>query len=118
LAESTAQLIVKGMINAAKADGEIDSAEMQRIVGKLQEAGMDEEMRAWVLNEMGQPLDLDAFAAEVPGPEVAAQIYAASLLSIEVDTDAERAYLAGFAQKTGLHPMVVQHIQQSMGLTV
>jgi uncharacterized membrane protein YebE (DUF533 family) len=116
-AESTAQLIVKGMINAAKADGEIDSAEMQRIVGKLQEAGMDEEMRAWVLNEMGQPLDLDAFAAEVPGPEVAAQIYAASLLAIEVDTDAERAYLAGFAQKTGLHPIVVQHIQQSMGLT-
>jgi uncharacterized membrane protein YebE (DUF533 family) len=117
LAESTAQLVLKGMINAAKADGEIDPAEMQRIVGKLQEAGMDEQTRAWVLNEMSRPLDLDAFAAEIPGQEASAQIYAASLLAIEVDTDAERAYLAEFAQKTGLHPMVAQHIQQSMGLT-
>ena len=116
-AESTAQLVLKGMINAAKADGKIDSAEMQRVVGKLQETGMDEQTRAWVLNEMGRPLDLDAFAAEIPGEEVAAQIYAASLLAIEVDTDAERAYLAQFAQKTGLHPMVAQHIQRSMGLT-
>jgi len=32
-------------------------------------------------------------------------------------TDAERAYLAEFAQKSGLHPMVAQHIKQSMGLT-
>ena len=116
--ESTAQLVLKGMINAAKADGKIDPTEMQRIVGKLQESGMDEQTRAWVLNEMGQPLDLDAFAAEIPGQEVAAQIYAASLLAIEVDTDAERAYLAQLAQKTGLHPMVAQQIQQSMGVTV
>ncbi len=117
MAESTAQLILQGMINAAKADGEIDQAEMQRIVGKLQETGMDEETRAWVLNEMSRPLDLDAFAAEIPSPEVAAQIYAASLIAIEVDTDAERAYLTAFAQKTGLDPRVAQHIQQSMGLT-
>ena len=49
---------------------------------------------------------------------MAAQVYAASLLAIEVDTDAERAYLAKLAQKTGLHPMVAQQIQQSMGVTV
>jgi len=35
-----------------------------------------------------------------------------------VDADAERAYLAQLAQKTGLHPMVSRHIQQSMGVTV
>ncbi len=116
--ESAAQLVLKGMINASKADGKIDPTEMQRIVGKLQESGMDDQTRAWVLNEMRQPLDLDAFAAEIPGQEVAAQVYAASLLAIEIDTDGERAYLAELAQKTGLHPMVAEHIQQSMGVTV
>jgi uncharacterized membrane protein YebE (DUF533 family) len=114
--ESTAQIVLKGMINAAKADGQIDPNEMQRIVGKLQEAGMDEQTKAWVMTEMSQPLNLDAFAAEIPSQEVAAQVYAASLLAIEVDTDGERRYMAQLAQKTGLHPMVAQHIQQSMGM--
>jgi uncharacterized membrane protein YebE (DUF533 family) len=116
-AEATAQVVLKGMINAAKADGQIDPNEMQRIVGKLQEVGMDQQTKAWVMTEMSQPLNLDAFAAEIPSQEVAAQVYAASLLAIEVNTDAERRYLAQFAQKTGLHPMVAQHIQQSMGMT-
>jgi uncharacterized membrane protein YebE (DUF533 family) len=117
-AEATAQVILKAMISAAKADGQIDSAEMQRIVGKLQEVGMDEQIKAWVMNEMSQPLNLDGLVAAIPSQEVAAQVYAASLLAIEVDTDAERAYLAQLAQKTQLHPMVVQHIQQSMGISV
>jgi uncharacterized membrane protein YebE (DUF533 family) len=117
-AEATAQLILKGMISAAKADGQIDEAEMQRIVGKLQDVGMDEDTRGWVLNEMRQPLDLDALAAEIPDQQAAAEVYAASLLAIEVDTDAERSYLARLAQKTQVHPQVAQHIQQAMGLTV
>ncbi len=115
-AEATSQLILKGMINAAKADGQIDQGEMQRIVGKLQEVGMDDQTKAWVMQEMSSPLNLGAFAAEIPSPEVAAQVYAASLLAIEVDTDGERNYLAQLAQKTGLHPMVAQQIKQSMGI--
>jgi uncharacterized membrane protein YebE (DUF533 family) len=116
--ETTAQIVLKGMINAAKADGQIDPNEMQRIVGKLQEAGMDEQTKAWIMTEMSRPLNLDAFAAEIPSQEVAAEVYAASLLAIEVNTDAERRYLTQLAQKTGLHPMVAQHIQQSMQVTV
>jgi uncharacterized membrane protein YebE (DUF533 family) len=67
---------------------------------------------------MYRPLDLDAFVAEIRSPEVAAQVYAASLLAIEVDTDAERNYLQQLAQRTGLQPASVQHIHQAMGLAV
>jgi uncharacterized membrane protein YebE (DUF533 family) len=115
---NTAELILKGMINAAKADGQIDQQEGQRIMGKLQEAGIDQHGQQWVLNEMYRPLDLDAFAAEIHSPEVAAQVYAASLLAIEVDTDAERSYLQQLAKRTGLQPTVVQQIHQTMGLAV
>jgi uncharacterized membrane protein YebE (DUF533 family) len=58
---------------------------------------------------------VNAFAAEIPNREVAAQVYAASLLAVEVDTAAERQYLEQLAQRTGLHPAVVRHIQETMG---
>jgi uncharacterized membrane protein YebE (DUF533 family) len=80
--ESTAQLVLKGMINAAKSDGQISPDEMQRIVGKLQESGADQGMQQWVLQQMQQPLNVQAFATEIPNQEVAAQVYAASLLAV------------------------------------
>jgi uncharacterized membrane protein YebE (DUF533 family) len=113
---SNAQLVLKGMINAAKADGRIDPQEAQRIVGRLQEAGIDQDGQQWILTEMHRPLDLDAFVAEIRSPEAAAEVYAASLLAIEVDTDAERDYLQQLAQRTGLQPEVVLQINQTMGV--
>jgi uncharacterized membrane protein YebE (DUF533 family) len=114
--ESQAQLVLKGMINAAKSDGQISPAEMQRILGKLEEAGADAEMQQWVMSQMAEPLDLAAFIAEIPSAEVAAEVYAGSLLAIEVDTDAERAYLKQLAEGTGLHPLVVNQIHQTLGV--
>jgi uncharacterized membrane protein YebE (DUF533 family) len=114
--EQTAVLVIKGMINAAKSDGEIGLEEMQRIVGKLKESGMDQGTEHWVMAELSKPPDLNAFVAEIPSPEVAAEVYAASLLAIEVDTEAERAYLQEFAERTGLNPAVVQYINQTMGV--
>ena len=115
--ETTAQLVLKGMINAAKSDGQISPDEMQRIVGKLQESGADQGMQQWVLQQMQEPLNVLAFAAEIPNQEVAAQVYAGSLLTIEVDTDAERRSLQQFAQATDLHPLVVGQIHQTLGVT-
>ncbi len=115
---NTAELVMKGMINAAKADGQVDPQEAQRITGKLQEAGIDEGGQQWVLSEIYRPLDLDAFVAGIKSPEVAAEVYAASLLAIEVDTDAERSYLQQLARLTGLQPAVVQQIHQAMGVAV
>lgn len=114
--QSTAELVLKGMINAAKSDGQVSGDEIQRIVGKLREAGLDDSAQQWVMHEMQQPLDVAAFAAEMPSHEVAAQVYAASLLAVEVDTQAERRYLDEFAQRAGLHPQVVRQIQQAMGI--
>ena len=115
---NTAELVIKGMINAAKADGEVSADEITRIVGKLKEAGMTGDTEAWIMKELRQPLDLDAFAAAIPNQEVAAQVYAASLLAIEVDTPQEQAYLADLAKKTGLDAAVVQNIQQTLGAKV
>jgi uncharacterized membrane protein YebE (DUF533 family) len=114
--ESTATLILKGMISAAKSDGSIDNKEMQKIVGKLREGGADDELQQFVLDEMSKPMDLEGLVSEIPDQAVAAQVYAASLFAIEVDTAAERYYLAQLAQQTGLDQDLVQQLHNAVGV--
>ncbi|EIC23315.1 tellurite resistance TerB family protein [Thiorhodovibrio frisius] len=114
--EQKTQLIIKGMMNIAKSDGEVSGDEIQRILGKAQQSGVGSDEQAWLMTELSKPLNLDAFVAEIPNQEVAAEVYAASLLAVEVDTDEERDYLRQFAEKTGLHSSVVQTIHQTLGI--
>jgi uncharacterized membrane protein YebE (DUF533 family) len=115
--EGQAGLVIKAMINAAKADGQIDKDEVQRIIGKLGEAGLDQKTRDFVLAEMSKPMDTDELVAAAQGnPQLAAQLYAASLLGIEVDTPGERAYLEDLAKRLGLVPQAVTNLENTMGL--
>jgi len=111
------ELILKAMINAAKADGQIDESEIQRIVGKLQENGMDAEAQRYVMTEMQKPMETRTLTAAAQGrPELAAEMYAASLLAIEVDTPAEKQYLDQLSAGLGLNPQVAQRIHEMVGL--
>jgi len=114
--ESQSVLILRAMINAAKADGQIDPNEMKRIVGKVQEEGVDPEEKEFIESEMRRPLDLDGLIREVPNQQVGAKVYAASLLAIEVDTPAERDYLRRLAQGLGLDSQVVQQLHTALGV--
>jgi uncharacterized membrane protein YebE (DUF533 family) len=115
--EGQAGLILKAMINAAKADGQIDRDEVQRILGRLGEAGIDQNTRDFVLAEMNKPMDTDELVAAARGnPQLAAQLYAASLLAIEVDTPGERTYLENLAQSLGLTPQAVNNLESTLGV--
>jgi len=115
--EDQAGLVIKAMINAAKADGQIDRDEVQRIIGKLGEAGLDQKTRDFVLAEMNKPMDTEELVAAAKGnPQLAAQVYAASLLGVEVDTPGERAYLEDLAKRLGLVPQAVTNLENTMGL--
>jgi uncharacterized membrane protein YebE (DUF533 family) len=115
--ERQAELVLKAMINAAKADGRIDEEEIERIVGKLQESGADAEAQRFVMTQMQRPLETEALISGAKGqPELGAQIYAASLMAIEVDTPAEKAYLGQLAAGLGLAPEVARRIEQMVGL--
>lgn len=116
--QDTARLAVKAMISAAKADGEIDGTEISRILGKLKADGEDDEAQAFVIDEMQKPLDLDALVREVPNREVAVEIYAASILAITVDTDAEREYLRKLAERLGLDDATVAKVHETLGVSV
>lgn len=115
--ENRSELVLKAMINAAKADGKIDEGEAHRIVGKLQEAGADADSQRYVLELMRRPMETETLITAAEGhPNLAAELYAASLMAIEVDTSAEQAYLGKLASGLGLTPQVTRRIQQMVGL--
>jgi uncharacterized membrane protein YebE (DUF533 family) len=115
--EREAGLIFQAMINAAKADGQIDKSEVSRIVGKLGEMGIDSDAKEFVMAEMQKPMATDALVdAAVGRPGLGAQLYAASLLAIEVDTPAEKAYLKDFGRRLGLKPDVTAALEQAIGM--
>lgn len=117
-AAQTEELCLKGMLNAAKADGQIQEDEMKRILGKLEEGGITTEERQFVLSEMNKPLDLEGFIREIPNQQVGAQVYAASLLAITVDTESERAYMRQLATGLNLNQQTVALLHQMVGAPV
>jgi uncharacterized membrane protein YebE (DUF533 family) len=111
-----AELTIRAMLNAAKADGQIDPQEAQRLLGKMQEDGITEEERRFVLGEMQKPMETDAIVRAVPNEQAAAQIYTASLMAIQADTPAEKRYLQELASKLGVNQHAVSYLHQAVGV--
>jgi uncharacterized membrane protein YebE (DUF533 family) len=109
-----ATLMIRAMIMAAKADGEIDPQERQRILGRLEEAGADPEAETFVREEMTRPVDLHAIVSAVDSPHTAIEAYAASLFAIDIDTPAEAAYMRQLAHGLGLNPTLVRELHASL----
>lgn len=108
-------LVLRAMISAAKADGEVDDEEISRIVDKIDDDGVSEDEKRFIADALRAPVDLPALAADVPDTLVGAQVYAASLLAINLDTDAERAYLRRLAQLLQLDAGVVERLHTLTG---
>ena len=104
--------LLRAMIAAAKADGHVDDAEQKKIFGRLDELNLDAEAKAFVMDELHKPLDIDSVVAAASSPEAALQIYAASFLAIVPDDAAEQAYLDKLATRLKLDPVLTANIEQ------
>lgn len=112
--EENAKLMIRAMIQAAKADGEIDAEEREKIMDHMGE--LDEEERAFVLAELDAPVDPMALASDA-GEQMKAQVYAASIMTMKVDSIAEAQYLEQLAGALGLSPETRDRIHASMGVS-
>ncbi|MGN6489831.1 MAG: tellurite resistance TerB family protein [Devosia sp.] len=115
--EELGKTLVRAMIAAAKADGQIDADEKERIFKRLEAMPLSAEEKAFVFDELSSPLDINAVVARADTPEHAAEIYAASLVAMKPDTPAERTYLEALAHKLKLDPGLVSEIHKTAGLT-
>lgn len=111
-ADNEATILIRAMINAAKADGQIDKAEVDNIVGRLGE--IDEQEAAFLRQELAAPLDLDDYCRSVPG-DMAQQAYAFSVMGMKLDTQQEAQYLGAVAQGLGLNPQICNAIHDKLG---
>lgn len=103
--------VLRAMIAAAKADGNIDAAEQKKIFGRVAESSLSSEEKAFVLEELSRPLDIDAVVRTATQPEIAAEVYAASRLVIDETSPAEQAYLSLLAARLGLEPALVARLE-------
>ncbi|WP_395712726.1 tellurite resistance TerB family protein [Reyranella sp.] len=108
--QSLARSLLRAMIAATKADGHVDAQEQARIFAEMDRMALSSEDKAFVMDELRANLDVDAVARGATTPEQAAEIYAASLLAVTVDSAAERGYLAMLAARLGLDDALVAHL--------
>ncbi|MDA7430598.1 DUF533 domain-containing protein [Primorskyibacter aestuariivivens] len=113
-AEEAAGLMLRAMIQAAKADGDIDEAEKAKILETLGEDA-DAGDIAFVQAQLAAPVDVQALAAATPEAQKM-QVYSMSLMSIRVDTEAEAAYLDQLAGALGLDQQTVNMLHMQMGV--
>ena len=109
--EALSLTLVRAMIAAARADGRLDAQESQIIFQKINSLGLDSESQNLLVQEMGHPVDVDAIVNSASSPEIAAEIYIASLIAIEVDNTAEEAYLAMLAARMQLPSGLVTELE-------
>ena len=113
--QARAMLLVRAMIAAAKADGEVDPDERARIVARLKSVGAEDNALRFVEEELAKPVDLYSITAEVRDAATAAEVYAASLAAIQTDTEAERKYLDNLALRLGLDRDAVDGLHRRLG---
>lgn len=111
-AQDEALVLVRAMINAAKADGKLDQQEQQAILSRVPN---DDETIAFLRQEFAQPLDLREYVWSVPlGLEV--QVYTMSVATIQVDNRLEVQYLQELAHGLRLDPELCNQIHAKIGV--
>lgn len=112
----TEKLLLRAMISAAKADGQIDKSEVEKIVGRLgSDNAVSEDERRFVMDEMQKPVDIPGLAREARTPAQAAEVYAASLLAIQIDSAQEQRYLRDLATALRLDAGTVAELHRLTG---
>ncbi len=96
-AEARSRVLLKAMIAAAKSDGHVDARERERFEAELHRAEADPQLLAWIETELSRPLEPADVAAGATTPELAAEVYLASLLVVDETSTMERAYLDALA---------------------
>ena len=103
------------MIAATQADGVVDKAEQQQLLGQLDKLGVDAGERDNLARRLGTPVDAATLVKAATTPEIALQIYTASALAIGADTPRERQYLDNLAQSLQIEPGLKAKVEQAIG---
>ncbi|WP_342653466.1 tellurite resistance TerB family protein [Pseudomonas sp. F3-2] len=102
--EQHSEAILRALVAAAKADGHVDERERELIEGEFTRITGDSELQHWLHAELNKPLDPVDVARSARTPEIAAEMYLASVMMVDEEHFMERAYLDELAKQLKLAP--------------
>ncbi len=85
--------LVKAMIAASKADGQIDASEQKKLMSAVDELNLNDAQKGQLFTLMAADISVQELAESVRTEEARAEVYLAAYLAIEVDDQRERAFL-------------------------
>lgn len=112
--ELHSKAILQALVAAAKADGHIDAREREAIEGEFTRIDPDSELQQWLHAELQKPLDPSEVAQAATTPEIASEMYLASLLAADEQNFMERAYLDELARQMGIDDALKLRLQQQL----
>ncbi|WP_433767369.1 tellurite resistance TerB family protein [Pseudomonas putida] len=114
--EQHSQAILKALVAAAKADGHIDERERELIEGEFTRLDNDQELRHWLHAELNKPLDPSDVARAASTPEMAAEMYIASVMLVDEESFMEKSYLDELARQLKLEPGLKAELEKQVRL--
>ena len=102
--------LMRLMVSAARADGDLGPAERERILAEAREVGAE----AFVVRELDAPRPLGEIVAGVTDPQLKEQLYTLAFTIVRADesvTGGERIYLAQLAHRMGLDAAAVARLE-------
>ena len=109
--EEHSQAILRAIICAAKADGHIDERERQLIDDAIAKLTQEPQLQLWFQQELRKPLDPAELARAAKTPEIAAEMYLASILVVDEESYMERVYLDELARQLQLAPTLKAELE-------
>jgi len=108
--DSKAVLLIQAMIAAACADGHLDVVERKNILARVDEMGLAADEKALVFDALQSPPSLIEIAAGVDSPELAVEVYASSLVVVDLSRRESGLYLDALAFRLGLPEQLVKQL--------
>jgi uncharacterized membrane protein YebE (DUF533 family) len=100
--DAQALLLIRAMISAANADGQITPDERSRIMQHLEKAGAGAEERRIVEQEIQSPRPLEDIVRDVRDQDTAEQVYLASEIALRGGSATEQRYLDFLASRLNI----------------
>lgn len=106
--------IMRAMIAAAKADGHMDDAETGKIMGHMEQGGLDANEKMLLMRELANTPSVNNITASVQNAEEAAQVYLAALLVCDSQCANEQKFLSELGAAMKLDANFTANLQQEL----
>lgn len=103
--------IIKAMIAAARADGQIDLEEQEQVFKNISTKNLTNDEKSLVFELMHKPISIKDITSNLQSLEHKSEAYIAAYLVCKGDSPKEQAFLASLAESLNLPQDLVAHLE-------